>query len=411
MGSQHRPRSGAHVNGTAGTDFGVEQERRGARAGISTEGTGDRRITDDGVNRVEQDVLCFPADRVECQRHADRTATRARGVDRHRINRRRVGRTHHDITRCGRGHVTAGDRGRGPALHHVGRRQPGDRHFCAAAKPAAAFRTRGGRDVCVGREQRRFARRHAHVTIRHRHRGIGNRGRGATAHIIERHRKGHSIGIGRAKVAKQIVRLGGRVGLEQDRRVNVSAVRGRHRHPGARTDHPGAGIRVAVVNRGFSRAAHLVLRDHRAKAQARRVKGTGCARGRAVFNARRQARPRGGIDVNATGSIDLGVEQERRGARTRVVAKSIGDRRITDDGVNGVEQDVLRFPADRVERQRHTNRTATRARGVHRNGMNRRRVGRTHHDITRRGRGHVTAGDRGRGRALHHVGRRKPRHP
>ena len=123
-------------------------------------------------------------------------------------------------------------------------------------------------------------------------------------------------------------------------------------------------VGVGPADGGFGLRKDFVERDDDAIAGAG---GVGVGDGDGVGDVGDQGVESGGgvgCHVEAASRVDGAVEQIGFGAGAGVGAKGVGDFAAANQGVNQVEQEVLRFPAEAVERQGDADRQAGRGGAV-----------------------------------------------
>ena len=120
-------------------DRGIQNIGFGFGGLLVTEGIGNRRVADQRINGVEEQVLGFPAHGVESQGHANACVARTCGADGLGINIRCIRRFDDHISKSGRNRAVF-DIGIGPTQNQIGSNRAVHCNATALAKSAA---TRG----------------------------------------------------------------------------------------------------------------------------------------------------------------------------------------------------------------------------------------------------------------------------
>src|SRR5690606_17654162 len=156
----------------------------------------------------------------------------------------------------------------------------------------------------------------------HRHEVVQRLLDGRGAAVVGGDRRGHHLGVG----------------------VNAGVVLG------IDADAATGGDRRAVVDPGPGLAAYLVARQHATEGlavgalQRRGIGLGGVAGGGIELGVVERGYRNVAVDIHR-GAADVGMSASRL-----LTIECLGNQRVAEYGVDGVEQDVLRLPADAVER-------------------------------------------------------------
>ena len=288
----------AHLGGLLGPDVGTQQ----------------------GVQRAEQNVLRLPANRVEGQRDTHGRTVRGHGGGVVRRDGGDVVALDGQLAFNEQGAV--GHRGQRLAEHHIG----GDQAVDGQARGLAFFgRGRGlarqaGLDGGTGQGQHQDIA--AGIKLHAVHQRFD-----AAAHIVAHHQAAHG---GAASAAR------GHAGVSLD----GGGVAGRYRQAGAHGDlQARIGVEVWGDDGANARAEHIAG-QHKARA------GAGTAGAGLAVNAGADLRLGRGRHTHAATHVKAAAGDHRAGHQGLLVA----DGRA-NEGVNARKQQVLRLPADGVERQ------------------------------------------------------------
>ena len=234
---------------------------------IVTEGGGDCRIAEQRVQRLKEDVLRVPPQRIEGKRCSDCLSPGSRCVDYLGVDLGRDFRGNADIAQA-RSYVVRGndaftDVGFGTVLDSVRGNQAAGRQRRARSELASARRDGLAEELCG--EFSRLEGRDGHVAVGGRNVRVMDIRRGSAADIVPRDSPRHADGI---RIAEWIGAGSlGRAG-QLDRSLDRWVICRRDRHTAA---SPHCALCSAVVDAGLGEAGNEIRSQDSAGAHSRRT--------------------------------------------------------------------------------------------------------------------------------------------